>query len=220
MVHPQVMPWFMSVVYDRFMQGSEEACLTEWRGELLAGIAGDVLEVGAGTGANLRHYPEGVERLVATEPDPYMVAKLRRRAAGTRWGAAGSDAAKGLEIVETEVERMPFADASFDAVVATLVLCSVGDLDRSIAEIRRVLKPGGALVYLEHVAAEDRPDRYVWQRRVEPVWKRIAGNCHLTRRTGAAIRSGGFEIEREIKDSMRKSNPITRATIRGVARKA
>lgn len=210
----------MSVVYDRFMQGSEEACLTEWRGELLAGIAGDVLEVGAGTGANLRHYAADVRRLVATEPDPYMVAKLRRRAAGTRWGAAGSDASKGLEIVETEVERMPFADASFDAVVATLVLCSVGDLERSIAEIRRVLKPGGALVYLEHVAAEDRPDRYVWQRRVEPVWKRIAGNCHLTRRTGAAIRSGGFEIEREIKDSMRKSNPITRATIRGIARKA
>ena len=210
----------MSVVYDRFMQGSEEACLTEWRGELVVGVEGEVVEGGAGPGANLGHYPAEVERLVATEPDPDMVPKLRKRAGGTRWGAAGSDASKGLEIVETEVERMPFANASFDAVVATLVLCSVGDLERSIAEIRRVLKPGGALVYLEHVAAEDRPDRYVWQRRVEPVWKRIAGNCHLTRRTGAAIRSGGFEIEREIKDSMRKSNPITRATIRGIARKA
>ncbi len=206
------MPWFMSVVYDRFMQGSEEACLTEWRAELLAGIEGDVLEVGAGTGANLRHYSGDVGRLVATEPDPYMIAKLRKRSV--------QDRPKGLEIVETEVERMPFADASFDAVVATLVLCSVTDLDRSIAEIRRVLRPGGKLVYLEHVAAEDRPDRYVWQRRVEPFWKRVAGNCHLTRRTGAAIRSGGFEIEREVKDSMRKSNPITRATIRGIARRA
>ena len=238
------MPWFMSVIYDRFMKSSEEACLAEWRADLLGGLSGEVLEVGAGTGANLRHYPREVQRLVATEPDRYMIPKLRKRAEGTRWSAAGADAkgtrwsaagadAKGtrwsapgadaegeLEIVETEVERMPFPDASFDAVVSTLVLCSVNDLDRSIAEIRRVLRPGGALVFLEHVAAEDRPDRYVWQRRVEPLWKRVAGNCHLTRRTGDAIRRGGFEMEREIKDSMRKANAITRATIRGVARKS
>ncbi|MFO0586584.1 MAG: class I SAM-dependent methyltransferase [Polyangiaceae bacterium] len=205
------MPWFMSVIYDRFMKASEEACLVEWRGELLRDVGGDVLEIGAGTGANLPHYRASVERLVATEPDRYMIPKLRERARHDRPGS--------LEIVEAEADRLPFADASFDAVVSTLVLCSVPDLDRALGEAMRVLRPGGRFLYLEHVAAEDRPDRYVWQRRVEPLWKRIAGNCHLTRRTGDAIRRAGFAIDQEIKDSMRKSNPVTRATIRGVARK-
>ena len=205
------MPWFMSVIYDRFMKASEEACLVEWRGELLRDVGGDVLEIGAGTGANLPHYGASVERLVATEPDRYMIPKLRERARRDRPGS--------LEIVESEADRLPFADATFDAVVSTLVLCSVPDLDRALTEAKRVLKPGGRFVFLEHVAAEDRPDRYVWQRRVEPLWKRVAGNCHLTRRTGDAIRRAGFTIDQEIKDSMRKANPITRATIRGVARK-
>lgn len=205
------MPWLMSVIYDRFMKASEEACLTEWRGELLSDLAGEVLEIGAGTGANLRHYPKAVERVVATEPDRYMIPKLQDR--------ARRDRPQDLEIVEALADRLPFADGSFDAVVSTLVLCSVPDLDRALIEARRVLKPGGRLIYLEHVAAEDRPDRYVWQRRIEPLWRRIAGNCHLTRRTGDAIRRAGFTVDREIKDSMRKSNPVTRATIRGVARK-
>lgn len=204
-----LMPWFMSVIYDRFMKASEEACLTEWRGELLSGLAGDVIEIGAGTGANLRHYPKAVERLVVTEPDRYMIPKLRDR--------ARRDRPKDLEILEAEADRLPFKDATFDAVISTLVLCSVPDLDRTLIEAKRVLKPGGRLVFLEHVAAEDRPDRYVWQRRIEPFWKPIAGNCHLTRKTGEAIRRAGFTMEREIKDSMRKSNPVTRATIRGAA---
>ena len=205
------MPWFMSVIYDRFMQASEEACLTEWRAELLRDLSGDVLEIGAGTGANLRHFPAAVRRLVATEPDSYMIPKLRAR--------ASLDRPSDLEILEAGSDKLPFEDETFDAVVSTLVLCSVEDLDRTLAEVKRVLKPGGALVYMEHVAADDRPDRLVWQRRVEPFWKRVAGNCHLTRRTGAAIVRAGFAIEHETKDSMRKANPLTRATLRGVARK-
>ncbi len=205
------MPWFMAFIYDRFMQASEEACLIEWRAALLRDLSGDVLEIGAGTGANLRHYPTSVGRLVAAEPDRYMIPKLRDR--------ARTDRPEKLEIVEAGSDPLPFGDATFDAVVSTLVLCSVDDLDRTLAEVKRVLRPGGALIYMEHVAAEDRPDRLVWQRRVEPLWKRVAGNCHLTRRTGEAILRAGFAIEHEEKDSMRKANPLTRATLRGVARK-
>jgi ubiquinone/menaquinone biosynthesis C-methylase UbiE len=205
------MPWFMSVIYDRFMKASEEACLAEWRGELFEGLSGDVLEIGAGTGASLRHYPAAVTRLVATEPDRYMIPKLRERARRDRPGR--------VEIVEAAATALPFADGSFDAVVSSLVLCSVDDLDRALAEVRRVLRPGGALAYMEHVAADERPARLAWQHRVEPFWKLVAGNCHLTRRTADAIRAAGFAIEREERDSMRKANPLTRATVRGIARK-
>jgi len=205
------MSWLMSAVYDRFMLAAEEACLVEWRGELLAGLAGEVLEIGAGTGANLPHYPAAVTRLVLTEPDRHMLARLRERA--TR------EARRGVELRGAPSDALAFPAASFDAVVSTLVLCSVTDLDSTLREVLRVLRPGGAFVFLEHVAAEDRPSRLLWQQRVEPFWKHIAGNCHLTRRTGAAIRRAGFEVERETRESMRKASPLSRATIRGVARK-
>lgn len=199
----------MAAIYDRFMAGSEEACLAAWREELIAEARGRVLEIGAGTGANLPYYRDGVERLVMAEPDRHMRAKLAARSA------------RGLR-VETSAalaDRLPFDDGSFDTVVSTLVLCSVGSLEGSIAEIRRVLAPGGALLFLEHVAAEHRPSRLRWQRRVEPIWRRLAGNCHLTRRTEAAIRGAGFEVETVTRESIRKAMPITRPSVRGVARK-
>ena len=201
----------LATVYDRIMERAEAACLREWRAELLRDLAGEVLEVGAGTGLNLPHYPPSLGRLILSEPDPHMARRLLRRARAHRGGRA--------EVLEASLENLPLPDDAADAVVATLVLCSVPHLDRALAEIHRVLRPGGRLVFLEHVAAEDRPRRLRWQRRVEPVWRRVAGNCHLTRRTADAIATAGFEVLELRRESMRKSWPLVRPTIRGVARK-
>lgn len=206
------MSWLMSALYDRFMDSSERACRTAWREELLSRLEGDVLEIGAGTGLNLPHYPQSLRRLVLSEPDAGMRAKLAAKL------EARDARAPRVELSAASVDDLEQPSGSFDAVVSTLVLCSVPDLSRALAEVRRVLRPGGALVYLEHVAAEDRPDRLRWQRRLEPAWRRIAGNCHLARATGRAIREAGFQIESERRESMRKSLAIVRASIRGVAR--
>src|SRR3970282_1533727 len=104
----------------------------------------------------------------------------------------------------------PAASASLDAVVCSLVLCSVPDQQAALKEIQRVLKPGGKLVFLEHVAADGKPKRLKWQRRIEPVWKHLMGNCHLTRRTEAAITAAGFTIEGIARERIRKVHP-TRA---------
>lgn len=202
----------IAAVYDRVTRASEEACLQEWRAGLLRALEGDVLEVGAGTGLNLPHYPRSLARLVLSEPDPHMRTKLAERAR-----AEGRDRA---EVLDGSLERLPVPDAAFDAVVGTLVLCSVPSLDRALSEIHRVLRPGGRFVFIEHVAAEDRPGRLKWQRRVEPFWKRISGNCHLTRKTEEAIRAAGFGILEVRRESMRKAWPLVRPTIRGVARKS
>ena len=205
------MSWLMAAVYDRFMQGSEEACLAAWRAELLRELSGAVLEIGAGTGVTLPHYPMSVTRLVLCEPDPHMRRKLEQKRAAI--GAAR------VEVSDASIENLSFAEGSFDAVVCSLVLCSVKDQRAALAEIARVLKPGGRLVFLEHVAAEGKPARLKWQRRIEPVWKHLMGNCHLTRRTEAAIAAAGFDIERIQRESIRKALPIVRPSIRGLARK-
>jgi ubiquinone/menaquinone biosynthesis C-methylase UbiE len=205
------MSWLMAAVYDRSMRMSNEACLDIWRAELLRDLSGDVLEVGAGTGATLPCYPKTMKRLVLCEPDPHMRSKLQAKC-----DAAG---AKHVEISGASLEALPAAPASLDAVVCSLVLCSVPDQQAALKEIQRVLKPGGKLVFLEHVAADGKPNRLKWQRRIEPVWKHLTGNCHLTRRTEAAITAAGFKIERIERESIRKALPIVRPSIRGVARK-
>ena len=200
------MSFFLATIYDRFMAKAERAALGEWRHALVAPLAGEVLEVGAGTGANLPHYSPAVTKLVLAEPDGYMRRRLVVRARE-----------RGAEVIDAPCEKLPFADASFDAVVSTLVLCSVGSLEGALAEIRRVLRPGGKLVFIEHVAAWDRPDRLKWQRRLEPFWKRFAGNCHLTRTTAEAIERAGFRLDAVTRESVRKALPWVRPSVRGVA---
>jgi ubiquinone/menaquinone biosynthesis C-methylase UbiE len=205
------MSWLMATLYDRSLLAAEEAGLSQWRAELLQGLRGEVLEVGSGTGLNLPHYPNTVTRLTITEPDGYMMEKLKKK--GTPL------AIPRVEFSDASLERLPMENESFDAVVATLVLCSVPEQQAALKEIYRVLRPGGHYAFIEHVAAIDRPGRLKWQRRLEPIWKRIAGNCHLTRQTADAIVSAGFEIEWIKYESIRKMIPLVRPSIRGIARK-
>jgi ubiquinone/menaquinone biosynthesis C-methylase UbiE len=198
---------FFAAIYDPFMRRTEEACLLGWRLDLLSSLSGRVLEIGAGTGANVPLYPPSVTSLVLAEPDPHMLARLRARAPAR------------AELLAASCESLPLPDSSLDAVVSTLVLCSVPEPSRALAELYRVLRPGGTFVFLEHVAAVDAPTRLAWQRRIEPLWKRIAGNCHLTRPTGDTIRAAGFVVEQETRESMRKAMPWFRPSIRGIARK-
>jgi ubiquinone/menaquinone biosynthesis C-methylase UbiE len=193
------------------MRRLETACLFAWREELLRDLHGEVLEVGAGTGANLPHYPPAVTRLVLAEPNPHMRRRLEAR--------RGSGESSTAEVSDASLERLPIPDASFDAVVSTLVLCSVPDMHAALAEIFRVLRPGGRLLFLEHVAAESSSKRFQWQRRGEWLWKHLAGNCHLTRKTEQAILAAGFQIERIERENMPKAMPLARPGIRGVARK-
>lgn len=200
---------FAALLYDPFMAAAEAGALGAWRDELLAKASGVVLEIGAGTGVNLSRYGEAVERLVLCEPAPGMRSQLARRI---------SD--RPVELLDVGVEALPLPDESVDVVVSTLVLCSVEDPARALGELRRVLKPGGRLIFIEHVAAEDNPGRLVWQRRLEPAWRSMAGNCHLTRRTADDILAAGFEITELIRGSMPRALPWVRPTIRGVAVRA
>lgn len=209
------MSWLQAKVYDRVTAAVEDGGAREWRAELLADLAGSVLEIGAGTGANLVHYPATVRRLVVTEPDRHMRRRLLPKVHEL---AAAGTGPEEVEVVAADAADLPYPDETFDAVVSTLVLCTVPDQPATLAELERVLRPGGRLVLLEHVAATARPRRLRWQRRVEPVWKHLAGNCHLTRPTGVAVaeRFGNAEL---VQESLRGTSPLMRTTVRGTATK-
>src|SRR3954451_5188655 len=178
--------------YDRFMASAERNDLGARRRALLAQARGRVLELGAGTGVNLEHYGPEVTELVLLEPAEPMARRLEPKAA-----------ARGATVVRAGAEALPFDDDSFDTVVATLVLCTVPDLDRALDEIRRVLKPDGRLLFLEHVQADD-PGLAKWQRRLNPIQKRFACGWPLDRATPAAI-AERFEILELTRDRMRKA---------------
>ncbi len=196
-----------AAIYDPIIAQAERACLQAWRASLLSPLEGAVLEIGAGTGANLPHYSAKVSRLVLSEPDAHMRRRLSARAA---------QAQPGAELCDRSVMELPYEDQSFDAVVSTLVLCSVPSLSGALVEARRVLRPGGQLVFLEHVL-DPRPGRARLQRALCPVWRRVAGGCRLTRRTEEAIGAAGFELQAITRESMRRSVAPVRHTIRGVA---
>lgn len=203
------MSWLTAALYDRGMRGVEAAGLNAWRAELLHEARGEVLEIGAGTGVNLAHYPAAVHRLVLVEPDPHMRRRLARRLPAI---------SMSVEVAPEPLESLRLPAASFDAVVATLVFCSVPDLAGALRRVRDLLRPGGRLIFLEHVAAEADARAARWQRRLEPIWCRVAGGCHLTRRTEQAIRDAGFLVERIVREPMPRAPRLVRATIRGVAR--
>jgi ubiquinone/menaquinone biosynthesis C-methylase UbiE len=199
-----------SALYDRVMLAADRSGLWKWRRQLLEPVAGEVVEIGAGTGLNLRHYTSAVERLVLTDPQPAALERARGRLA--------EPTAATVELLTGAAEAIPLPDASVDWVVSTLVFCSVTDLDLALGEVRRVLRPGGGFVFCEHVADHD-PAVLRRQQRWEPLWRRVAGNCHFTRRTGEAILAAGFEPELLRRQHMHKAPALVRPTVRGIVRK-
>jgi ubiquinone/menaquinone biosynthesis C-methylase UbiE len=191
--------------YDRCLRGAEEAGLGEKRHELLATATGRVLELGAGTGVNLDHYPPAVEELVLVEPDPHMAKRLRARLATS---------SRQATVLEAPAERLPLADGEFDLVVATLVLCTVPDQAAALAELRRVMAPGGHLLLIEHVRSGD-PGIARWQDRLERPWRFLADGCHCNRDTAAGLAAAGFDTGDLESDRLPKSPPIVRPLIRG-----
>lgn len=176
--------WVFAAAYDRLGGPLERAILGQRRERLLSGLEGQVLDIGAGTGVNLPYFRQA-SRVVAAEPDPAM-----RRRLTAKLGAA----CVPVEVTGDAAETLMHPDSSFDAVVFTLVLCSVASPDRALAAARRVLRPSGRLIVLEHVRGDGRLAR--WQDRVTPLWSRVNAGCHLGRATGAAIERAGFTVER------------------------
>jgi ubiquinone/menaquinone biosynthesis C-methylase UbiE len=159
----------------------------ENRQELLAGLSGRVVEVGAGIGSNFSHYPATVTEVVAVEPEPYLRAKAEEAAA---------TAPVTVRVVDGMADLLPLEDESVDAGVASLVLCSVPDQAAALAEFRRVIKPGGELRFYEHVLS-NRASRRSFQRFMDATfWPRIAGGCHMTRDTRKAMEQAGFMVQR------------------------
>ena len=199
-----------SALYDRCFKAAEEAGLREMRREVTAGARGRVLELGAGTGLNLELYPLDVSDLTLVEPDPHMVKQLRNRVA---------ELGSAAQVVEAPGEKLPFEDDSFDTVVVTLVLCTVPDPTATLAEIKRVLKPDGQFLFMEHVRS-DSPDLAKWQDRLEKPWRFLGDGCHCNRDTESAIEAAGFKLSDVEHPELPKAPPIVKPMAKGSARLA
>ncbi len=196
--------------YERVLAPSERAGLSDRRREVLSDARGRVLEVGPGPGMNLPHYPrEGIEELVLAEPEEPMARRLERRMAELDLSSC--------RVVRASAQRLPFDDASFDTVVSTFVLCTVPDPDAALTELRRVMRPGGALLLIEHVRAAD-PGLARWQDRLEGPWRWFAHGCHCNRDTAEALDRSPFTVERLERGRVPKASPLVRPMISGRAR--
>ena len=173
--------------FDRLSRLMERE-LGRYRKELLAGLSGRVVEIGAGNGINFRHYPETVEQVVALEPEPHLRAKAHDAARGAQVKVSVQDGVAG---------DLPLADGGFDAAIASLVLCTVPDPMGALAELRRVLKPGGELRFMEHARSERSPKSRVQEGLDRSgIWPLVAGGCHCARDTRGAVEVAGFRVER------------------------
>jgi ubiquinone/menaquinone biosynthesis C-methylase UbiE len=196
---------FFAMTYDRQLVKVEKAGLREQRQRVIGSASGRVLEIGGGTGANLPHYAPGVE-LTVTEPDEPMLKRLRQRVDAE---------APETEVVQAPAEALPFEDGSFDAAVTTLVLCGVDSQSRALGELRRVLRPGGRLLFIEHVRSDD-PGRARWQDRLNFL-NRFVACCDCNRTTLASIEAAGFEVEEIEHTELAKTPPFVRPLIVGTA---
>ncbi|MEN9232260.1 MAG: class I SAM-dependent methyltransferase [Thermostichus sp. DG02_5_bins_236] len=189
---------------DLSLSGEAVGC---YRRELLVNVQGAVLEIGFGTGLNLPHYPQHIERITALDPNPGMGSLARRRMAGS---SIQVDSYAG------DAQELPFPDQSFESVVSTWTLCSIPDLARALQEIQRVLRVGGKLFFLEHGLSED-PQVQRWQNRLNPIQKVIADGCHLNRDMAQLIRGAGFQFEKLERFYMPNEPRFIGYTYRGIA---
>jgi ubiquinone/menaquinone biosynthesis C-methylase UbiE len=197
---------FFAATYNGQMRRTEKAGLGEMRRHLLALVVGDVLEIGGGTGANLAHYPASVTSLTITEPDVWMLKRLKAQLQAQ---------APNTLVMRAPAEDLPFEDDSFDTVVSTLVLCGVDDQPRALREIRRVLRPTGRLLVLEHVRADDatlarKQDRMNWLNRVVVC-------CDCNRPTLTTIEEAGFGVSSLERTELPKTPSFVRPAIVGAA---
>ena len=192
--------WF-AAIYDRMNRAEERGFLGEMRRQLLDDLTGDVLEIGAGTGANFAHYAP-TARVTALEPDPFMLRRAEKKLA-----ALGRS---NISLQQGPAERLPFDDASFDAMVSTLVLCTVRGVPQALAEMRRVLRPGGQLRFIEHIRAEGLGG--LVQDVIKPIWGWFSAGCHPNRRTLAALREAGFDVTVTERRKMLALVPLVRGT--------
>jgi ubiquinone/menaquinone biosynthesis C-methylase UbiE len=197
---------FFAMTYDRMIGKTEEAGLRDMRKRLLADAKGRVLEIGGGTGANLPWYGPEVESLTMTEPSTPMVRRLERRR--TELGATAT-------VLRAPAEDLPFESGTFDVAVSTLVLCSVDDQPRALRELRRVLRPGGTLLFFEHLRAQDPK----WARQQDKMnWlNRIVVRCDCNRPTLDTIRQAGFTVTAVEHTELPKAPPFARPAVIGTA---
>jgi SAM-dependent methyltransferase len=196
-----------AAVYDPFLWRAERAGQRERRRDLVARATGRTVEIGAGTGLNLAHYPDDLDELLLVEPDAPMRAQLAKRLdAGER----------NAKVFDAPAEHLPFPDASVDTVVSTLVLCTVDEPHLALAEIARVLKPDGQLLFVEHVRA-DSPRLARWQDRLETPWRRFARGCRCNRATAELIVACGLQIDELTDARWRRMPRIVRPLIVGRA---
>lgn len=197
-----VFPWINDIALGRAVEGL--------RASVAGPAEGRVLEIGAGTGKNFRHYHDGVD-VVAIEPGPGMRKRAMRTLRTEPLNA-------NIRVADAKAERLPFEDASFDTIVASFVFCSVRDLSASLEEARRVLRPGGTLRLVEHVASPD-PAMLRWQTRLRPLWMRVLGGCDPTRDIRGALATAGFSVEK-LEPIDLPLPKLARAGVLGVAVKA
>ena len=179
------------------------------RRRCLENVTGTVLEVGFGTGLNLPHYPRTVTKVVGVDPSETSARLARRRIAASPFP---------VEIIGLSAEKIPVADASFESLVSTFTLCTIPDVANALLEMRRALRPGGRLYFVEHGRAED-PDVQRWQDRLDSMQQRIFGGCHLNRRISTLIGQAGFEIERLENSYMKGAPKFGGFLYRGVAKR-
>jgi ubiquinone/menaquinone biosynthesis C-methylase UbiE len=199
--------WLFAALYDRMLAGVEKAGLRERRARLLESARGSVLEIGAGTGANLPLYGPNVGALTLTEPEAPMTRRLAKHL---------REHSRAAELVEAGAEELPLPDGQFDTVVSTLVLCTVADPLRALREVWRVLKPGGQLLFIEHVRSDD-PRLAKWQDRLNGLNRIVAHGCNCNRSTLDVIKQAGFTIRSLEKGQLAKAPAFVRPLITGAA---